>query len=177
MRYVLYLFTIVLLFTGGILVGNAFLPQRDASLAASVSVPPLSEQNPALQQISREQAQRNLEILNQALTSCPVVVNEEKDRLLNQIKLRLALENFELKKLKLELEIAKNQETNRATAAFVQASIEYTQAKEAAEKLADELFPVVQEPLEAQPAPEEEITQSGELTNATAADTSAAAQK
>lgn len=144
MRYILYLFTMLLLFAGGVLVGNIFLPQRDASLASAVSVPTLNTDNPVLEQTSREQAQRNLEILNQALSACPVVVNEEKDRLLNQIKLRLALENFELKKLKLELEIAKNQTVNRPTAEFTQASVEYKQAKERAEKLADELFPVIQ---------------------------------
>ncbi len=143
MRYIFYFFTIVLLFVGGMLVGNTYLPQRDTSLASSVSVPSADTTNPIFQEVTRERAQQNLEILNQALTACPVVVNEEKDRLLNQIKLRLALENFELKKLKLELEIAKNQETNRPTAEFIQASIEYKQAKERAEKLADELFPVV----------------------------------
>ena len=177
MRYVFYLLTMVLLFTGGMLVGNAFLPQRDSSLAASVSVPPINDENPIFQQISRERAQQNLEILNQALTSCPVVVNEEKDRLLNQIKLRLAMENFELKKLKLELEIAKNQETNRPTSEFTQASVEYKQAKEAAEKLADELFPVVQEPLQTSAEPEEDLTSPQTAKTETAADTSTAASK
>ena len=145
MRYILYLLTMALLFAGGMLVGNVFLPQRDASLAATVSVPPLNMSNPALQQITRELAQQDLELLNQALSACPVIVSEEKDRLLNQIKLRLALENFEFKKQKLELEIAKNQETNRTTAEFTQASIEYKQAKESVEKLADELFPAATE--------------------------------
>lgn len=141
MRYLLYFFTMGLLFACGMLVGNVFLPPREASLASAVSVPPLNTENPIFQQITREVAQQDLEILNQALNACPLVVNEEKDRLLNQIKLRLALENFETKKLKLELEIAKNQETNRTTTEFTQASVEYTQAKQRAEKLADELFP------------------------------------
>ena len=179
MRYLLYFFTMALLFAGGVLVGNIFLPQRAASLASAVSVPPLNTANPIFQQISREQAQRNLEILNQALSSCPVVVSEEKDRLLNQLKLRLALENFEAKKLKLELEIAKNQETNRTTAEFTQASIEYKQAKERAEKLADELFPVPEEEQTAQDAfSTQEQTEPTEPTQQkTASDSSAAAKK
>lgn len=160
MRYLLYFFTMALLFTGGMLVGNIFLPQRAASLAAAVSVPELDTTNPIFQQISREQAQRDLEILNQALSSCPVVVNEEKDRLLNQLKLRLAMENFELRKLKLELEIAKNQETNRPTVEFTQASVEYKQAKEQAEKLADELFPV--QPPADETIPPEDVPQTTE---------------
>ena len=141
MRYILYFFTMLLLFAGGMLVGNVYLPQRGTSLAAAVSAPGLSDENPALQQVTRDTAQRNLEILNQALTACPVVVNEEKDRMLNQIKLRLALENFELKRLKFELEIAKNQISNRTTPQYMQANAEYKQAKESVEKLADELFP------------------------------------
>lgn len=181
MRYLLYLFTMALLFAGGVLVGNIFLPQRGASLASAVSVPSLNASNPALQQVTRELTQQDLELLNQALSSCPVVVNEEKDRLLNEIKLRLAMENFELKKLKLELEIAKNQETNRHTAEFTQASVEYKQAKEQAEKLADELFPTVasgelpaQETAEPAPAPVAENTPATPQLTKTAANTSAA---
>ena len=94
MRYVLYFFTMVLLFVGGMMVGNMYLPDRGASLSATVAVPPLSSKNPALEEVTRDTAQRNLDILNQALSSCPVVDNEGKDHLINQIKLRLALENF-----------------------------------------------------------------------------------
>ena len=48
MRYILYLFTMGLLFVGGMMVGNIYLPQRAATLAAAVSVPPLSQENPVL---------------------------------------------------------------------------------------------------------------------------------
>lgn len=148
MRYILYLFTMALLFVGGMMVGNIYLPQRAATLAAAVSVPPLSNANPALQNTSRQTAERNLNILNQALQSCPVVVNEEKDRLVNQIRLRLALEDFEIKKARLELEMAKNTDTNRPTSQFIQAVSEYNASRELAEQLADELFPL--------PKPQEE---------------------
>ena len=70
-----------------------------------------------------------------------MVVNEEKDRLVNHIKLWLALEDFQLKKAILELEMAKNVETNRPTAQFVQAAQDYNTAREHAEQMADELFP------------------------------------
>ena len=141
MRYVLYILTMVLLFTGGMLVGNNFLPMRDTSLASSVSVPDLSSENSILQTMTREQAQKNLEMLVQALNSCPAVVDAEKDRLLNTIRLRLAIEEFELKKTILALEMAKNNAANRPTAQLIQASSEYAQAKERVEKLAQELFP------------------------------------
>lgn len=141
MRYILYLFTMALLFVGGMMVGNIYLPQRAATLASAVSVPPLSQENPVLQHTNREAAERNLNILDQAMQSCPVVVNEEKDRLVNQIRLLLALENFELKKARLELEMAKNTDTNRPTAQFTQAVADYNEAREFAEQLADELFP------------------------------------
>lgn len=108
MRYILYILTMAVLFAGGMIVGNMYLPQRDAVLAAAVSVPDLSTQNPIWQETSRETADKELTILNQALQSCPVVVNEEKDRLVNHIKLLLALEDFKLKKALLELEMAKN---------------------------------------------------------------------
>lgn len=141
MRYILYLFTMALLFVGGMLVGNMFLPERAATLSATVSVPPLSQDNPALQAVTREITNRNLLILNDALKSCPVVVNDEKDRLVNQIRLRLAVEDFELKKARLELEIAKNTDTNRPSAQFIKATEEYNTARLYAEQLADELFP------------------------------------
>lgn len=141
MRYVLYIFTMALLFVGGMLVGNNFLPTRDASLAAAVSVPELQMQNAVLQTITREQAEQDLQTLVQALNSCPVVVNAEKDRLLNRIRVRLAMEEFELKKTILALEIAKNHETNRPTAQLTKASAEYAQARERVEKLVNELFP------------------------------------
>lgn len=142
MRYILYFFTMALLFVSGMLVGNNFLPTRDASLAAAVSIPELQTDNPIFQTLTREQAQRDLEILVQALSSCPAVVDTEKDRLLNHIRLRLAMEEFELKKTVLALEIAKNHEANRPTSQLNKASAEYTQARERLEKLANELFPV-----------------------------------
>ena len=36
MRYVLYLFTLGLVFTAGMMVGNFYLPARNASVAAAV---------------------------------------------------------------------------------------------------------------------------------------------
>ena len=165
MRYLFYFLTMALLFAGGMLVGNNFLPTRDASLAASVSVPELSSDNPIFQTLTREQAQKDLEQLNQALTACPVVVSEEKDHLLHRILLRLAIENFELKKTVLELEIAKNNTSNRPTKQFTQAATEYNQARENVEKLAAEFFPPVTEPkaveqatVETQPAPVNPVT-------------------
>lgn len=142
MRYILYLFTMGLLFVGGMLVGNLYLPERSASLAAAVSVPDLNTANPALEAAGKDTVERNLSVLSSALSSCPVVVNEQKDRLINQIRLRLALEDFERKKIKLELEIAKNERANNPSAGLTQAAAEYNQARVYAEKLADELFPV-----------------------------------
>lgn len=153
MRYILYLFTMALLFVGGMMVGNMYLPEHGATLAASVSVPPLNTQNPALAELTLETAGKNLDVLNQALQSCPVVVNEEKDRLVNQIRLLLALEDFYIKKAQLELEMAKNTDTNRPTSQFTQAVADYNTAREYAEKLAEELFP---QPPAADPAAAEE---------------------
>lgn len=153
MRYILYLFTMALLFVGGMMVGNMYLPEHGATLAASVSVPPLNTQNPALAELTLETAGKNLDILNQALQSCPVVVNEEKDRLVNQIRLLLALEDFYIKKAQLELEMAKNTDSNRPTSQFTQAVADYNTAREYAEKLAEELFP---QPPAADPAVEEQ---------------------
>ena len=153
MRYILYLFTMALLLVGGMMVGSVYLPQRAATLASSVSVPSLSQENPVLQNTTRQTAERNLNALNQALQACPVVVNEEKDRLVNQIRLLLALEDFEIKKAKLELEMAKNTDTNRPTSQFIQAVADYNAAREAAEQLAEELFPKPAEQPAAQQAP------------------------
>ena len=141
MRYILYFFTMVLLFVGGMLVGNSFLPQRDASLASAVSVPGLTLDNTLLQTLTREQAQEDLEQLSQLTDSLPEEERQVRQQRLSRIMLRLALENFELKKTKLESEIAKNNKNNRPTAQLTQATNEYNQARERVEKLAAELFP------------------------------------
>lgn len=157
MRYVLYVCTMALLFVGGMLVGNNFLPTRDASLASVVSVPELPAENPILQTLTREQAQQDLDKLHSALATCPDISDEEKEQLLNRISLRLAMENFEFKKTKLELEIAKNNKNNRPTSQLTQASNEYNQARQRVEKLAAELFPLAAAPAE-QEAPSEPKT-------------------
>lgn len=155
MRYVLYLFTMALLFVGGMLVGNSFLPQTDASLASAVSVPDLAMENPLVQQtLTREQAQQDLDKLKAALLSCPDMNQTDKADLLNRILLRLAIENFEFKKTKLELEIAKNNTTNRPTTQLTQATAEYNQAREQVEKLTEELFGSA-EPSTSEPQPED----------------------
>ena len=141
MKYTLYILTMLLLFAGGMIVGNVYLPDHSTVRASAVAVPELNTQNPIFSHTDRDIAERELSILSQALQSCPVVVNEEKDRLINHIKLWLALEDFNLKKAILELEMAKNVETNRPTAQFLQATQDYNTARRYAEKMADELFP------------------------------------
>ncbi len=155
MKYILYAFTMILLFVGGMIIGNIYLPEHGTVRSSAISVPELNTQNPILAHTDQESAERELSILSQALASCPVVVNEEKDRLVNHIKLWLALEDFQLKKAILELEMAKNVETNRPTAQFIQAAQNYNEAREHAEQMADELFPPH---TESAPPPEPEVT-------------------
>jgi len=141
MKYSLYILTMILLFVGGMVVGNIYLPEQSIVRAAAVSVPELNSSNPVFTHTNRESVSRELELLNNALASCPVVVDAEKDRIINHIKLWLALDDFELKKSVLELEMAKNVDSNRPTAQFVQAAQEYNAAREKVEKMAEELFP------------------------------------
>ena len=141
MKYILYILTMILLFVGGMVVGNIYLPEQSIVRAAAVSVPELNSSNPVFTHTNRESVSRELELLNNALASCPVVVDAEKDRIINHIKLWLALDDFELKKSVLELEMAKNVDSNRPTAQFVQAAQEYNVAREKVEKMAEELFP------------------------------------
>ena len=141
MRYILYIFTLGLVFTAGMLVGNFYVPTSNTSQAAAVSVPDLDRLNPALDQATLLQAQRNIAVLTQALDSCPVVVEAERDRLFKEITLYLALQDFEVKKAIYEAEIAKNTINTRPTSRFSEAATQYSTAKEYTEKLADELFP------------------------------------
>ena len=48
MRYILYLFTLALVFVGGMLVGNIYLPERSSSVAAAISVPDAQSAHPAI---------------------------------------------------------------------------------------------------------------------------------
>ncbi len=157
MRYVLYFFTLALVFTAGMLVGNFYVPDHRATIAAAVSVPDLDSTNPALSQATEENAQQALSQLTQALEACPVVVKEERDALFNQISLFLTLQDFQLKKAMYEAEIAKNSIGSRTTAKFSHAASEYAAAKLRTQQRADELFlPVV--PKEQTPASTTENT-------------------
>lgn len=169
MRYLFYVLTIAVFFAGGMVVGNLYLPDQTAAHSSVVSVPDLPQDNPIFQTLSRENAENDLTILNQALSSCPVVVSEEKDRLVNRVKLLLAINDFELKKAQLEREMAQNIDTNRPTAQFVQATTNYNTALENVTKLAEELFPANQPALETTSAPIEESTPVVETPPATPA--------
>ena len=141
MRYVLYLLTLALVFTAGMVVGNFYIPSHTESMSVAVSLPELNSPNPVLQKITEENAQQALASLEQGLSACPVVVAEEKDSLFNRISLYLALQDFLTKKAIYEAEIAKNIETSRTTAQFSKAAADYTTAKTYTEQLADTLFP------------------------------------
>lgn len=155
MRYVFYFLTMTVLFAGGMLVGNVYLPQRSAALSATASVPDLSDKNPILKNTSQESANQELTQLNQALSACPVIVSDEKDRLVNHIKLQLALMDFQLKKTRLEMEMAKNIDTNRPTSQLMDAAQQYNNARQYVENLANMLFPIPpQEETQNQPSVE-----------------------
>lgn len=146
MRYMFYFLTLALVFTAGMFVGNLYVPTKNASLATAVSVPGLESTNPALDKISEENAQQALELLTQALSSCPVVVPEEQTALFNRISLFLTLQDFLVKKAIYEAEIAKNIENSKTTGQFSRAASDYAAAKTRTEQRADELFPPLPEP-------------------------------
>lgn len=166
MRYVLYLFTLALVFTSGMLVGNFYLPARNTSVAAAVSVPDLDRVNPALDEATAQRARQDLQTLTQALTACPVVVDTEKERLFNQIFLFMALQEFEIKKAVYEAEIAKNVKDTRPTGQFSRAAADYFAAKTQTEQLADELFP----PASPQEPPAETAVSTTTATTASSQD-------
>ena len=147
MRYIFYILTLSLVFAAGMMIGNSYLPQHGVSEAAAVSAPDLSDANPILSATDRTAAERELGVLSDALQVCPSVSAAEKDALVNHIKLWLALEDFQVKKMRLELEITKNITTNRATSHLTQAVSDYNTARAYAEKMADELFPATDEPV------------------------------
>ena len=157
--------------------GNVYLPEHSTVRASAVSVPELDTHNPIFARTDLNAAERELNILSQALESCPVVVNEEKDRLVNHIKLWLALEDFHLKKAILELEMAKNVESNRPTSQFLKAAEDYNAARAHAEQMAEELFPPStqeEEPsgtIPTEAAPAEERTPSAQTTSTAATPT------
>ncbi len=170
MRYVLYLFTLALAFTSGMLVGNFYLPARNASVAAAVSVPDLDRVNPALDEATAQRARQDLQTITQALTACPVVVDTEKERLFNQLSLFMALQDFEIKKAVYEAEIAKNTKETRPTGQFSRAAAEYFAAKTQTEQLADSLFPPASLPETPAEPPAETAVSSSTATSASSQD-------
>ena len=145
MRYILYILTLALVFSAGMMVGNTFLPEHGVSLSTAVSAPDVDGKNPIFSTTDRANAERELALLGDTLQTCPMVVTSDKDIVLNHIKLWMALEDFEIKRAHLETEIVKNNAANRPTMQFVQATSEYNAARAAVEKLAEELFPTTQE--------------------------------
>ncbi|MBR3603545.1 MAG: hypothetical protein IKL48_02500 [Elusimicrobiaceae bacterium] len=145
MRYILYLLTLGLVFTGGMLVGNRYVPTTSSSLSSVVAVPDLDRTNPAIDESTLFRAQENLQELTQALSTCPAVVEEEKELLFNQISLFLTLQDFELKRYIYEAEIAKNVRGTQITPQFSKAASDYATAKATTENLANTLFPIITE--------------------------------
>lgn len=171
MRYILYIVTLALVFTAGMLISNLYIPEHNTNEAVAVAVPGLESTNPILSQITPEQAQASIDILNQALSSCPIVVDAEKEKLWAHITLFLALKDFELKKAIYEAEIAKNVTTTRTTAQFSRAAEEYAQAKRDTEQLIEQLFP---RQLAQDSTLDAAETQQEEAQNTSEADTAAA---
>ncbi len=163
MRYVLYFLTLGLMFTAGMLAGNFYIPARNSSQAAAVSVPDLDRLNPALDMATPQQAQRNITALTQALSSCPVVVETERDRLFKELSLFLALQDFELKKAAYAAEIAKNAGGMSPTDQYKEAAAAYSSAKTYTEQLADQLFPPAQ-PTEQPQASADTVTAASTTT-------------
>ena len=87
-----------------------------------------------------------------------MVVENERERLFNQIMLFLSVQDFELKKAVYEAEIAKNAVGSPTTSQFSRAAQEYTSAKQKAEQLADQLFPPEVTPEPPAQTPEEPAT-------------------
>lgn len=150
-----------LIFVGGMLVGNFYLPERNVSVAASVAVPDLQCTNPVLGTVNAETARANLTSLELALNACPMIVADEKEKLVNQINLLFALQDFYLKKTAFELEIAKNHTESKTSSLYAKAAADYADAKRRTEQLIDLLFPPAPTPKaeEAKPAdvkPEEQ---------------------
>lgn len=141
MRYIFYFFTLALVFTTGMLVGNFCIPDHSTSVAAAVSAPDIASTNPAIANATEENAQQALTTLSQALSACPMVVKEEQESLFNQISLFLTLQSFQTKKALYEAEIAKNTLGTRTTSQFSKAASDYSAAKQRAEQQADALFP------------------------------------
>lgn len=166
MRYILYLFTLALVFTSGMLVGNLYIPDHSTSLSAAISIPDAEVDQTVLSLVSSQQAQTNLDTLDQALTSCPLVVNEEKDRLFNELSLFLALQDFQVKKAVYAAEISKNITGTRPTAQFNQAAKEYTLAKDKLEQLAALYFPP-KEPQEPAALPPETVVSTVTVSTTT----------
>lgn len=151
MRYALYLLTLALVFTGGMLVGNFYVPDHSTSLSTAVSVPDAAVDEALISLITPEQTQLTLEMLTQALSSCQVVVKEEQEKMFNQISLFLAVQDFRLKKAIYEAELAKNISENRPTPQFEKAAADYAAAKTKADELTAQLFPPKEEPQENTP--------------------------
>ena len=145
MRYILYILTLALVFSAGMMVGNTYLPEHGVSLATAVSAPDVEAKNPILSATDRANAEKELTLLGDTLQTCPMVITSDKDALVNHLKLWIALEDFQIKRAHLESEIVKNNASNRPTMHLVQATSDYNAARAAVEKLADELFPATQE--------------------------------
>ena len=168
MRYILYFFTLALVFTSGMVVGNFYVPDHSRSLAAAISIPDAQADQAILSLITAEKTQSNLDTLNQALESCPLVVSEEKEQRLHEVALFLAVQDFQVKKAVYEAEIAKNITGNPPTAQLDQAAQEYTLAKARVEELVQLYFPP-EVPEETEALPAQTAASSTTLSTATVA--------
>ena len=146
---------LIIIFLGGVYVGNNFVPQLDAASAVAVAMPPLENYGADISNYNFEKAQKTL-------SDMKAVINGNKelfppaltDAWFNELNMTLALQNYQRACSRYEAEIAKNKANAPSTHEFLKAAADYSAAQKTFEKYIETLKPKETAPEPAEPETE-----------------------
>ncbi|MDR0291622.1 MAG: hypothetical protein LBI01_02370, partial [Elusimicrobium sp.] len=126
---------LIIIFLGGVYIGNVYMPQRDATTAVAVAVPPLETYGTDMSAYNFDAAQKTLADMYADMMQDPEhfspTVSDARLKILN---MTLALQNYNITRSKYEAEIAKNRVNAQPSPDYVKAAADYAAAKKTFEK-------------------------------------------
>ncbi|ACC98700.1 hypothetical protein Emin_1148 [Elusimicrobium minutum Pei191] len=128
------LLLLLLIFAGGVYIGNIYLPQKDASAASAISMPDLKTFGTDINQFTLEKTHETIKAVEAALNASPNVDKETAKSLVNSLETTLLLQAYQIRKYRYQAEIAKNNNGSPTTSEYSKAAADYNSSKKTLEK-------------------------------------------
>jgi len=130
---------LIIIFLGGVYVGNVYVPQRDMSSAVVVAVPQPDTLGVDFDGYNYENAQKTLAVIKAALTQRPDVFPPTASAAwCDNLNMTLALQNYQTALARYEAAAAKNKPNAAVSPEYVKAAADFAAAKKTFEKYIEE---------------------------------------